>query len=823
MFIDNFLAKIPEYVLNKKLIDVVNESRVSVRTFNCINHACDDGSMPFLTIKDYLISGSDSYRKLTKIPNLGKKSALEIDDLINNIIANSAPAESLNYTESFGHKTKSSSEYYNIDILKLIQTSKVSVRLENYITEALINNSLTFRTIGEYLEAGRNAIFEIDALPNLGKKSINEFHDLISSFVNEIKLLESGCLDHGSYHPLLKKLETITINDLLKTLNVRQKEVLELRYGLNFNSPLTLDQIGSIFEVTRERIRQIEAKALKLLRKPYSDWAKKELSQKSQELWDLASKGFGAIPIEPTYSVKNELPLEAIFLIDLAYSSFNEWLDTVSKLTPLGRISNSQNFNNVKKIHTKILSILNDSTLPIHISVLEKKLNVDKQVLQVSLHLIEGLRFYGGYISDRIIHKRLKRAFRLHSILAFKKYQGTVSLAELKELYLKNFHDDDCSMRDCLIVMTASPNLFLNCYDHGWAGLGDADNLKILLEIQNDRLNNEDVESDEPDDSNIKNASNTLIDIVKRYGPEKFEVIREHFTKLTKNKYSKASVGPILILRDDFVRVAPGVYGLINQLNEKTSYDKAVKVLLDPQQAELYCHARLAGEHFNSFPMWTPHMEYEWVKWAKELNQLNLYQSLLYIAEPSAWSIGDEEKSKWEKLKKNEGYYHFLEKNPINLIETLPSARNILSVAIVAKKNGCMNWMSANRTMGLRVDDRHVRSTLALLVALKIIYPADHWQYPHKYNSQSAELIKSIEKTIYFERSIKELMEMNLDSTNSNLGWIKQGKLHELVSAWVNSLSDIHDEETNENLMLDSLDDLIKYAQLKKAQEEIYG
>ena len=52
------------------------------------------------------------------------------------------------------------------------------------------------------------------------------------------------------------------------TLTIREKEVLELRFGLFDGSSHTLEEVGKKFKVTRERIRQIEAKALRKLRHP---------------------------------------------------------------------------------------------------------------------------------------------------------------------------------------------------------------------------------------------------------------------------------------------------------------------------------------------------------------------------------------------------------------------------------------------------------------------------------------------------------------------------------------------------------------------------
>lgn len=58
------------------------------------------------------------------------------------------------------------------------------------------------------------------------------------------------------------------LNQLLDTLPQREHEVLSLRYGLEDGNELTLEEVGQIYNLTRERIRQIESKALRRLRHP---------------------------------------------------------------------------------------------------------------------------------------------------------------------------------------------------------------------------------------------------------------------------------------------------------------------------------------------------------------------------------------------------------------------------------------------------------------------------------------------------------------------------------------------------------------------------
>ena len=70
-------------------------------------------------------------------------------------------------------------------------------------------------------------------------------------------------VDAASYHLLKEQVESV-----LESLNEREARVLQLRFGLEDGRSRTLEEVGREFGVTRERIRQIEAKALRKLRHP---------------------------------------------------------------------------------------------------------------------------------------------------------------------------------------------------------------------------------------------------------------------------------------------------------------------------------------------------------------------------------------------------------------------------------------------------------------------------------------------------------------------------------------------------------------------------
>jgi len=69
---------------------------------------------------------------------------------------------------------------------------------------------------------------------------------------------------NATLHSMLKD----EISGVLETLDERERKILELRFGISDGSSRTLEEVGEEFSVTRERVRQIESKALRKLRHP---------------------------------------------------------------------------------------------------------------------------------------------------------------------------------------------------------------------------------------------------------------------------------------------------------------------------------------------------------------------------------------------------------------------------------------------------------------------------------------------------------------------------------------------------------------------------
>ena len=109
----------------------------------------------------------------------------------------------------------------------------------------------------EYVMRIKQDIASLDA--SVGRDGDDE-ESVLGDFVEDA---ERDSPEDATANQILKE----QIAEILTTLSEREQKIIRLRFGIGGGRPHTLEEVGNEFSVTRERIRQIEAKALSKLRK----------------------------------------------------------------------------------------------------------------------------------------------------------------------------------------------------------------------------------------------------------------------------------------------------------------------------------------------------------------------------------------------------------------------------------------------------------------------------------------------------------------------------------------------------------------------------
>ncbi|MEJ2471498.1 MAG: sigma-70 family RNA polymerase sigma factor [Desulfuromonadales bacterium] len=191
----------------------------------------------------------------------------------------------------------------NLGLIKAVERFKLSkeCRFSTYATwwirqsieRALVNQSRTIRLpvhvsddINKLIKITRELVRDLNREPQV--KEVADVMGVEPAYVRRLMVLlkKTYSIEHpmgeNSDYSLIDTIEDSSavnpleltewlnkfqiIADLLATLNDNEREIITLRFGLDDRDPQTLDTIGRQFGVTRERIRQIEAKSLEKLR-----------------------------------------------------------------------------------------------------------------------------------------------------------------------------------------------------------------------------------------------------------------------------------------------------------------------------------------------------------------------------------------------------------------------------------------------------------------------------------------------------------------------------------------------------------------------------
>ncbi|MDR0879437.1 MAG: sigma-70 family RNA polymerase sigma factor [Clostridioides sp.] len=228
-----------------------------------------------ITAKEKFINAN--YRLVVSIAKRYKRESIDLLDLIQaGNMGLIKAVDRYDYRKGFKFSTYAT-WWIKQSIIRHIDDCESTIRIPVHVQQKL--NTIS-RKKREYItEFGREpSVKELAEYCDLEEERLIELnmnYKNIISLDNPIRENEDACLveiipSDGSVDLVSEAVEKKNlrenIDEILLVLSEQEQEVLKMRFGLHDQRPRTLEEIGKVYGVTRERIRQIESKAIKKLR-----------------------------------------------------------------------------------------------------------------------------------------------------------------------------------------------------------------------------------------------------------------------------------------------------------------------------------------------------------------------------------------------------------------------------------------------------------------------------------------------------------------------------------------------------------------------------
>ena len=162
-------------------------------------------------------------------------------------------------------------------ISKAIATNSRTIRIPTHVIEALSKMNAATRELFQELKR-EPTIAEIALYMGESEKKVKELNAIVKepismeSTIGDDEESSIGDLvaddEEAPIEELYQEQVHNTIKSVLSTLEPREADIISMRFGIGYPAPRTLEEIGAHYSLSKERIRQIEAMALKKLRNP---------------------------------------------------------------------------------------------------------------------------------------------------------------------------------------------------------------------------------------------------------------------------------------------------------------------------------------------------------------------------------------------------------------------------------------------------------------------------------------------------------------------------------------------------------------------------
>ena len=568
------------------------------------------------------------------------------------------------------------------------------------------------------------------------------------------------------------------LDESLSRLKQSYREVLQLRFGLGDDRPMTLQQVASHRGVTRERIRQIESAALTHLRiHPDAVKLRKSLDNDADLIWSHLATGHEVVRRDTSDTdLLHRLDASHRLACSICDLRLTRYLDGIATRVDRGWYRSSVDQSAVERVIFQ-LEHNDGGPYPAPTEIVAQRLDTTVATIRTAVELSDTVQPYKGYIWQGRLGSRGRRSIWLHRILASVPDRVTVDTTELVSLHNQWRPHSACSYVDAEIVLSRYAHLFVPMGKGAWTAAGGVQ-LPSLKERDSDLSTGVDLD-DETLDIGKNTIASSIVEILREFGPLRMSDITDIYCARTGDG-KRNSVGPILITRGQFIRMAPGVYALYEHGSDQRAHEKGRTIIRTVRDCSEYVRAIHAGEPRITFPLWTYRMEQNWCEWAKECNEETVYSSLLSVAEPSRWQHASPEvRNKWIAVKQHDATYSL----DSDVHAAMPSGSvtllDLLAPSLLAFRRGSLGWVTINHLHGNRGNYSQALAYLGLLAAAGVVTPPEDWRLPHPASKRADEIGTALLQELHLQGQLRwesrigrRLLDLIRKGLNETHGWV---------------------------------------------------
>lgn len=786
------------------LRELIKRSDVSTR----LENASQMSAVFETTVREFLATRHDVLDRLGRARNVGRTTIEELELLVDEYAGGSPDGQNPEPPEPAPGAPP------GVPRLDDLPTEVVDVTLKTLVEQV----GASARLVNA---AGREPFFEatdvrsfliehratLPKLPNLGRTSAKELVALVDDYLECAKDVLEEITSAPDQRPDRPRVSADTIADALtaifQSVAIRRFApahtidllppsdgasaavaalpknsafVIRRRYGLESFIPMTLNEIALEAAVTRERVRQVEAKSLKRLHAGAGAVFTRLLDENAEGMWQVLSGGRHVITPVSLSANRGQLePLHRLAM-DVAFGGVEAWAASRGISTDDGW--SRADIELPSDVVERVNVALTELALPRPLADISGTCNVSSEMIATVLAESPRTKCLDGFVHAGFVGARARRAAMLYRLATQVESPQLFDIQTLAQMHRNACPNDVVASRMVLKEVQEQPHLFVRALDSLWLSLPlRVERLRAVstLPFEHSHV----LDDGSFDDGAIGRA---LVQSLRDNGPRRLTDLRD--LVLASGDGSIRSVGPILLANPCFQRVLPGTYGLYCEYSEAQ-----IRATISSAQCRHYAFARFGGAPVDYFPLWSRAYEHALCAWARFQAPTEIFRSLLSVASPNEWSLPARQLDEWLELKARYGAWAIGWARREQMTGELPAPETFVSILAHVVMLGSTSWYGVNRCAQQKLDSQQAADVLALMIAAGLVKAPSDWQGPHAGEPSAAAALKAVAherwragRLDWHTGSLHDIVKRAHErSGDVDLGWLGHGELATLL------------------------------------------